>query len=154
MVINTPCIDHGCKGMGLGYATAWITVDGRRFTTTKHRAVFLKAHGFLPEVVEHLCNNSRCINVEHLAAGTHKSNAEYKYKCGRGKAPRATGECSACCKLTDAEVAEIRRIYVRNSREFGLPALARRYGVGTSQLHRILTKGHRSGPSVKEVVPV
>ena len=37
-MVNTPCIDHGCNGFGLGYATAWVTVDSRRFTTTKHRA--------------------------------------------------------------------------------------------------------------------
>ena len=140
-MVNTPCIDHGCKGFGLGYATAWITVDGRRFTTTKHRAVFLKAHGFLPEVVEHLCNNPRCINVEHLAAGTHKSNAEYKYKCGRGNIEAATrkGTDNGRAKLDDGIVRYLRQMHIPVDRDWSTAAIAKRLGMGTSCTHRMLT---------------
>lgn len=141
MVMSTPCIDHGCKGFGLGYATAWITVDGRRFTTTKHRAVFLKAHGFLPEVVEHLCNNPRCINVEHLAAGTHKSNAEYKYKCGRGNMGAAVrkGTDNGRAKLDDDSVRYLRQMHIPGDRVWGTAAIAKRLGMGTSSTNRMLT---------------
>lgn len=140
-MVNTPCIDHGCKGFGLGYATAWVTVDGKRFTTTKHRAVFLKAHGFLPEVVEHLCNNPRCINLGHLCAGTHKSNAEYKHKCGRGNVEAATrkGTDNGRAKLDDGIVRYLRQMHIPGDRDWGTAAIAKRLSMGTSSTYRMLT---------------
>jgi hypothetical protein len=137
------CIDHGCKGFGLGYATAWIKTERGRVTTTKHRAVYYEATGMLPEVVEHICNNPRCININHLKAGTHKSNAAYKVKCGRANVPSMFGTANPNCKLSDADVAFIREHYVKGSKEWGLPSLARMFGCGTSQVHRIV-KGARS----------
>ncbi|UVX31490.1 HNH endonuclease [Klebsiella phage VLCpiA1e] len=141
MVIDTPCIDHGRKGMGLGYATAWFKLDGVRKSTTKHRIVFYEAHGYMPEVVEHLCNNPRCINVEHLRAGTHKSNAEYKHACGRGNIEAATrkGTDNGRAKLDDSTVRYLRQMYIPNDREWGASAIAKRLSMGVSSTHRMLT---------------
>lgn len=147
MVMNTPCIDHGCKGMGLGYATGWVVINGVRKSTTKHRKVYYEATGEWPEVVRHKCDNPRCINPLHLEGGTHLDNNNDKVARGRAKTLRATGEFSARHKLTDADVEQIRALYVKGSREYGLPALSRMFNIGTSQLHRILTKGHRAGGS-------
>lgn len=139
--MSTPCIDHGCKGMGLGYATAWFRVNGVRKSTTRHRIVFYAAHGYFPEVVEHVCNNPRCINVEHLRAGTHKSNAEYKHACGRGNIEAATrkGTDNGRAKLDDSLVRYLRQMYVPNDREWGASAIARRLNMGVSSTHRMLT---------------
>ena len=141
MVMSTPCIDHGCKGMGLGYATAWFRVNGVRKSTTRHRIVFYEAHGYFPEVVEHVCNNPRCINVEHLRAGTHKSNAEYKHACGRGNIEAATrkGTDNGRAKLDDSLVRYLRQMYLPNDREWGASAIARRLNMGISSTHRMLT---------------
>lgn len=128
------CIDHGRKGTKEGYATAWL--NGK--STTLHRKVFIEATGIVPEVVEHTCNNPRCINPDHLKAGTHKSNAEYRTACGRGVNPVLKGESNGRSVLTDADCATIRSLYVKGSRDFGLPALAKRFGVGTSQVHRVI----------------
>lgn len=136
------CIDHGCVGMGLGYATAWLTEDGKRYTTTKHRVVFYNTHGYLPEVVMHTCDNARCINPEHLVAGTHKSNSADKFAKGRQGDARNFGEGNGRAILTDAECDFIRKLYVKGSRETGCPALARKYKCGTSQIHRIVS-GHQ-----------
>lgn len=134
------CIDHGRKGFGLGYAT--VRLGGK--TTTLHRKVFIEATGITPEVVEHTCNNPRCINVAHLKAGTHKSNAAYKQECGRAGDLSRKGEANGRAALTDAECCTIRSLYVKGSRDFGLPALARRFGVGTSQIHRIVKGEQRA----------
>lgn len=48
-----------------------------------HRFLFKEKYGYSPEVVEHICNNPSCINIDHLKAGTHKSNNQYKAQCGR-----------------------------------------------------------------------
>ena len=141
MVMSTPCIDHGCKGMGLGYATSSITLEGKKISTTKHRVVFYRAHGYFPEVVEHICNNPRCVNVGHLRAGTHKSNAEYKHACGRGNIEAATrkGTDNGRAKLDDSLVRYLRQMYVPNDREWSASAIARRLNMGVSSTHRMLT---------------
>lgn len=140
-MVNTPCIDHRCKGMGLGYATGRIRVQGKVVSTTKHRIVFYKAHGYFPEVVEHLCNNPRCINLEHLCAGTHKSNAEYKHKCGRGNIEAATrkGTDNGRAKLDEGIVRYLRQMHIPGDRIWGTSAIAKRLGMGTSCTHRMLT---------------
>ena len=140
--IISPCIDHVCKVFGLGYATSWITVEGVKYTTTKHRAVFYKIAGYLPEVVMHTCDNARCINPEHLVGGTHLDNMQDMRNKGRQGAVRGAaglrGEKSPSCKLSDDAVRYIRSAYVKGSREFGLVALAKQFGCGTSQIHRIV----------------
>lgn len=135
----TPCIDHGCKGYGLGYATAWVKRDGKKCPTTKHRRVYFEATGEWPEVVRHKCDNPRCINIDHLEGGSQADNMQDAWSRGRGvRPPSLAGEASPTCKLTDAQCEWVRQNYRKGCREFGLPAIARKYGVGTSQIHRIV----------------
>ena len=140
MVMNTPCIDHGCKGMGLGYTTAWFKVGGVKKSTTKHRVVFYNAYGYMPEVVEHLCNNPRCVNLEHLKAGTHKTNADYKHSCGRGnnEATALRGTKNGRAKLDDGIVRYLRQMYIPQDREWGASAIAKRLNMGVSSTYRML----------------
>ena len=135
------CIDHGCKGYGLGYATARIKVDGVIINTTKHRVLFYKEYGFFPEVVEHTCNNARCINIEHLQAGTHKSNAAYKHACGRGnvEASRRVGTDNGRARLDAGLVKYLRQMHIPNDRDWGASAISKRLGMGVSCIHRMLT---------------
>ena len=133
------CVDHGCKGYGLGYATAWIKLPcGTKKPTTKHRKVYYEATGELPEVVRHKCDNPRCVNPEHLEGGTQKDNMQDCVQRGRHNYGVARGEDNTCTKLTYKDVQDIRQTYVKGSRLYGLPALAKKYHVGVSQLHRII----------------
>lgn len=141
------CVDHGCKGYGLGYATA--KYQGRY--TTKHRVVYLKHHGMNFDdlgdlVVRHKCDNPRCINIHHLEAGTHQDNMGDMVS--RGRAARVMnahpGESNGRAVLTDAQCEEIRHLYVKGSREFGCTALAKRFGVGTSQIWRVANRCQRN----------
>lgn len=132
------CIDHGCKGMGLGYATAWIKVDGVKKSTTKHRAVYYEHYGELPEVVEHVCNNPRCININHLQAGTHKSNAEYKLKCKREGNVSRPGVNNGRAKLDEGIVRYLRQMYIKGDKSWGAYSIAKRLGMGTSSTYRML----------------
>lgn len=138
----TLCIDHGCKGYGLGYATAWVYKDGKKLPTTKHRRVHYEATGEWPQVVRHTCDNPRCINPAHLVGGTHLDNMQDMKDRGRQGSVRGNaglkGESNGHCKLTDAQCEWVRLVYRKGSRQFGLPALARLLGTGTSQLHRII----------------
>jgi hypothetical protein len=137
------CIDHGCKGYGLGYATAWIKLPcGKKYSSTRHRKVFYEATGELPEVVRHKCDNPRCINIEHLEGGTHVDNMRDCKERGRQGDTRTFGAANGRTVLTPENVRAIRASYRKNSREHGLPALARQFGVGASQIHRVIKGVH------------
>lgn len=130
----TPCIDHGRKGFGLGYATAWRRVGGLAITTTLHRAVFYDATGQWPEVVRHKCDNARCINLEHLEAGTQLDNVQDMHQRGRSGDCRNFSTANGRCVLTDAQAQEIRDRYEPGN---GM-ALSREYGISRSQVGRIV----------------
>lgn len=139
---KSDCIDHGLKGMASGYATAWRVIDGVRISTTLHRAIFYDNTGVLPEVVRHTCDNPRCINWYHLLAGTQVENMADMRRRGRAGDCRNFGAANGRTVLSQEDVAIIRECYVKGSRLYGLPALARRFGVGTSQIHRVVKGVH------------
>ncbi len=141
----SPCIDHGCKGYGLGYATAWIKLPcGTKKPTTKHRRVYYEATGELPEVVRHKCDNPRCINPEHLEGGTQKDNMQDCIKRNRLGDTRNFGANNGRTVLDLDAVSYIRTHYVKGSKVFGSPALARKFGVGVTQIFRVLKGIHHA----------
>ena len=136
---KSDCIDHGCKGYGLGYATAWVWYGGRNRPTTKHRRVHFEATGEWPEVVRHTCDNPRCINPMHLLSGTYVDNMRDCTERGRQGDRRNFSTANGRFVLTDAQVQEIRQRYVRGN---GM-ALAREFGVGRTQIGRIIQGAQR-----------
>ena len=83
-----------------GYARLRRGDDGKPVLC--HRVVYEHFSGPIPEglVVMHTCDNRRCLNPEHLRAGTQKENMQDMYKKGR----------STRSVLTEPEVREIRRL--------------------------------------------
>lgn len=143
--LRSDCIDHGCKGYGMGYATAWIKLPcGTKYSSTKHRKVHYEATGELPEVVRHKCDNPRCINPEHLEGGTHTDNMRDCKERGRLGDCRSFGANNGRTVLTPEDVQSIRAQYIKGSKEYGLPALSRKFGVGTSQIHRVVKGVHHA----------
>lgn len=71
---------------------------GKPRTVAAHRTslIFFKGISIRKDyVVKHLCNNSLCINPDHLAAGTQKSNARQCVKEGRHYTPFRRSEQTA-----------------------------------------------------------
>lgn len=136
----SPCIDHGRKGFGLGYATAWIHYQGKRFTTTLHRKVYHAATGDWPEVVRHKCDNPRCINPEHLEGGTQVDNVRDCAERGRQGDCRNFGRSNGRCVLSPEQVASIRARYEPGN---GM-SLAREFGISRSQVGRIVSGVHHA----------
>lgn len=133
------CIDHGCKGYGLGYATAWVTYAGRKVSTTKHRKVYYMHTGEWPEVVRHKCDNPRCINPEHLEGGTHLDNMQDMVVRGRAKQPESLGTLNGRARLDESTVKYLRQMFIKGDKDWGVSAIAKRLGMGTSPIHRMLT---------------
>ena len=137
------CVDHGCKGYGLGYATAWIKLPcGTKKPTTKHRKVYYEATGELPEVVRHKCDNPRCVNPEHLEGGTQKDNMQDCVQRGRAGDCRNFGAANGRTKLNPCDVAAIRKSYISGSRTHGANALAKQFSISASQVRRIVKGVH------------
>lgn len=121
------CIDHGKSGDKNGYAKTRMPKLFGRKTLRLHRVVFFKHHGFWPEVVMHTCDNPRCINPEHLVAGTNALNVQDRVNKGRSNHFIAhPGR-----KLSRNQVLE-----VRSSSET-LTTLATQLGVTTTTISRI-----------------
>lgn len=94
-----------------------------------HRVAYELQNGPIPEgqKVLHTCDNPKCVNAAHLFLGTQQDNITDMVEKGRQKT-----------KLTKAQVAEIRRIYVRWDRVYGQCALARKYNVSSATIGRIV----------------
>ena len=136
------CKDHGLKGMVSGYATAWVP-DLKR-TTTLHRKVYYDTHGVFPEVVRHKCDNPRCINPDHLEAGSYSDNMQDMFERNRQGDCRNFGKSNGRTVLTDEAVLDIRTNYRKGVKGKSLSTFAAKYNVGTSQIHRVIKGVHHA----------
>ncbi|HEU5115584.1 MAG TPA: HNH endonuclease [Isosphaeraceae bacterium] len=118
-----------------------------------HRLMWTATYGEIPDglCVCHHCDNVLCVNPEHLFLGTHADNSHDRDAKGRAaKGPASgralhperygVGERSPAARLSDAQVAEIRRRY----RSDGPTALAREFGI-TREYAWKLSKGNSRG---------
>lgn len=130
------CIEFpgATKGNGYGYTQFM----GRQLLA--HRLAYALNEFKHPDalkgiVIRHKCDNPRCINVEHLEPGTTQDNANDKVSRNR----QLKGEQIHQSKLTAAQVAEIRALYVPRSKDANQYQLAQRFGVSQSEISQILS---------------
>jgi len=83
------------------------------------------------ECVLHRCDNPPCVNPLHLFPGTQADNVADMHAKGRARKRGLPGESHHQAKLTGADVAAIRASTEPQR------VLARRFGVGQSQVWRI-----------------
>lgn len=114
------CIDHG-QSPSVTY--------GHSGTKRLHRLVFERTYGYLPEVVMHTCDNPRCINPDHLVAGTIKLNNQDCSKKGRNN-----GSNRRLRKLTQADAEAIRE----DKKSMTYDELEAKYPISRSNLYNII----------------
>lgn len=65
-----------------GYGS--MDVDGK--TTYAHRYAWMREYGEAPEILDHICHNRACVNLEHLRPATNRENVAYR----RGANPNSS----------------------------------------------------------------
>lgn len=117
---------------GSGYGL--IRVSGKTLIQSRH--VYCEHNNVTIEsikglLVRHKCDNPPCINPEHLEIGTHRDNSRDMVERGRAVNwnGKRKGEGNPKAKVTQKEVDEMRKRYVKYSRQHGSTALAKDYGI-------------------------
>lgn len=115
--------------------------NATRRNVAAHRASYTVFVGPIPDglCVLHKCDVRRCINPDHLFAGTQKENMHDAMRKGRLKPPPVhrkahRGEKNPRAKLKQGDVDEIRR----NELRLSYRKLAEKYGVSKSLVRFIL----------------
>lgn len=99
-----------------------------------HRVSYEIHFGSIPEglLVCHKCNNPRCVNPNHLYAGSTDDNMKDRLLAGR----YACGERHENAKLTEQEVGIIRTSFIPYT--VTIKMLAERFGVSTGAVSAIV----------------
>lgn len=114
----------GKHGRGYGHFYTGKHKSGKHMDFA-HRASYKMYKGDIPEGLEvmHMCNNTSCVNPDHLELGTHSENIRNAYRDGLFKMPKT--------KLTREQVLAI-RADSRQQKEIALE-----YGIDNSVVSRI-----------------
>ncbi len=118
-------------------------VGGRSITA--HRYSFALVNGDPGKLwVLHRCDNRKCVNPEHLFAGTQIENAADMVSKDRQRF--VAGSQNPIAKLTEQTVILIRERYAKGG--IGTRALAKEYGVSRAAIRSALS--HRSWNHIEE----
>lgn len=106
-----------------------------------HRVSWVITYGDIPEglCVLHRCDNTLCVNPEHLFLGTQLDNIkdrDDKGRCSPGESFQK-GSNHKKAKLTEEKVQKIRRLYNGTCSQ---QEIAQQFGVSTMTINRILLR--------------
>lgn len=134
-------------------ATCWLwcgTVKAHGYGVIRIDTKLWRAHrlswslfaGPIPDgkSVLHRCDNTRCVNPNHLFIGTQLDNVKDMDAKGRGVRENrhpAKGEAHGRAKLAEDQVAEIRHAHCHGARQVDL---ARIYGISQATVSAILNR--------------
>ena len=123
---------HLCEGYG---RMRWA---GRMVLA--HRIAYTLDYGPIADdiCVLHRCDNRPCCNPRHLFLGTRLDNNVDRKRKGRNNSHLRRGERNGFSKLTDAQVADIRRIYADGG--ITQRQLAVKFGVSKQLIGFIITR--------------
>jgi hypothetical protein len=120
---------------GNGYGLFKISLTRKNMTA--HRMSYTLANGKIPDGqwVLHKCDNRVCVNPDHLFLGDAAANVADMDAKGRRKNSPQKHEQNGCAVLDSDKVKVMRLLHGK----FSLGALSKIFGVGKSQVHRIVT---------------
>lgn len=129
-IVDDGCWEWRASRSGNGYGM--FKLHGR--SRGAHVIAFLLANGDVPEGmwVLHHCDNVGCVRPDHLYAGSHTENVADRDRRGR----TLSGERHGSARVSDADIAEIRRLYSTGA--WTQSALAQRFDVSQAWISCIV----------------
>lgn len=124
----TATVNHNGYGM--------VSYKGKN--QTAHRVAWQLAYGKIPEnmCICHVCDNRKCVRLDHLWLGTFAENNADRAAKGRNEHTRGINHPKAT--LTEEQVKEIRIIYIPG--KITLKSVAQLYGVSLQTIWRIVNR--------------
>jgi hypothetical protein len=116
------------------------TLKAHRVSWELHNGPIPVGNGYHGTCVLHKCDNPGCVNPAHLFLGTHEDNMKDMIEKDRHVTYKR--EKHGRAKLTEEQVLEIRREYVKGSFSHGQSALGKKYEVCHSTIGRIISGEH------------
>lgn len=142
------CIDHGRTKSLSPEGYALVNIPGRKRRCTRLHRLILCEYENLPLesihglCVMHTCDNTRCINPEHLVLGDHDLNN--KDRAAKGRSAKIV---KSRHKLTREQALEIQRRYslkkTRYCKENGVARLSKDYCVDTNVIYNTIKGEHK-----------
>ena len=134
----TACIDHG--KIASVSKEGYLKVRYKGKVQRAHRVAYCEARQIPLEFIEgsvmrHTCDNSRCINPQHLVIGTHQDNVADRV--ARQRCAKQRGIDNGRAVLTPDEVRYIREHYKPRCKEFNGVNLARKFGVSAGLISAV-----------------
>jgi hypothetical protein len=149
----------GTRSLSGGYGIFDRRREGVRIARRAHRLAYELLRGPIPDelLLRHKCDNSPCVNPDHLEPGTEKDNSQDMIRRGRhwtqvrpeaiprgenhwtalkGSAALPRGELHPNARLTLEQVQEIRRCYAAGG--VSQRQLARDFGVCQGTIYQVI----------------
>lgn len=119
-----------------GYGNIGWMFNGVRNNILAHRMSYELYNGSIPPelVIRHTCDNTRCVNPNHLILGTYSENQTDMFD--RWRDNKVYGIKQGQAKLTEQQVIDIRSKYIPNV--YSMDKLANEYGVRQSTISLII----------------
>jgi len=124
--------------MKVGYGSFGTGGRKNRKTNLAHRYSYEQKHGKIPSglYICHKCDNKKCVNPDHLFAGTQKENMA---DARRKKLIKdSCGESHYKAKLTNSDILKIREKY--KFRKYGCKRLGKEFGVSYQNIWEIVNR--------------
>ena len=127
-----------------GYLRVTLSHEGRQYKKKIHRLVaetFLSNDNTMPQV-NHKDGNKANNNVDNLEWCSAKENLQHALDIGLRQAIHKNtphyGESNGRSKITKEIVEEMRKVCIPGDKEYGIRALARKYGISSTAANAII----------------
>lgn len=104
-----------------------------------HNIVLPKGRGSSGTIVLHKCDNTSCVNPDHLFLGTQLDNVRDMMNKGRGNHPGIKGIKNGMAKLNEILVKEIRK-YKKNNPNISQKNIGKLFNVSQMTICRVLNR--------------